>query len=122
MKWWEGWMKRGWGCGWLFFDDVFGVLVVVKKRCRRKLVVRRFHQEIFLLGLVRMELEVGDVLRLESRMVELVMESLRRRRDVLELGSWRFPGDCGWRKEGSVVSLGSHLGEFARSRIEFVGG
>ena len=56
-------------------------------------------------------------------MVELVMESLRRReRNVLGLESWIYLGDCGWRKGVWVVSLGSRLGESARSRIEFVGG
>ena len=69
-----------------------------------------------------MGLEVVDALRLESRMVELVRESLRIEWNVLGLESWIFLGDCGWRKGVWVVSLGSHLGESARSRIEFVGG
>ena len=66
--------------------------------------------------------EVVDVSRLENQMVELVMGSLRRRRDVLGLESWIFVENCGWRKGVWAVSLGSRLGESARSRIEFAGG
>lgn len=87
-----------------------------------RLAVRRFHQWIFLLEAVRMGLEVVDVLRLESQMVELVMESLKRGRNVLRLESWIFPGGCGWRKGVWVASLGSRLGQSARNQIEFVGG
>ena len=121
-RWRGGWRKRGWGGGWVVFGDVFVVLGAVRRRCGMRLVVRCFHLEIFLPEVARMGLEVVDVLRLESRMVELVMESLRRRRGVLGWESWIFRGDCGWRRGVWVVSLGSHLGEFAKSRIEFAGG
>ena len=55
-------------------------------------------------------------------MVELVMESLRGRGNVLGLESWIFRGECGWRKGVWVVSLVSRLVESARNQIEFVGG
>lgn len=120
----EGWRNMVLGLGWRGFGDVFVVVMVVRRRrgMRSVVVVRGFHWELVLLEAVRMAPEVVDVLRLESRMVELVMESLRRRRDASGLESRIFLGNCDARRGVWVVSLGSHLGESARSRIGFVGG
>ena len=67
-----------WELGWLLFGEVFGDLAAVRRRCGMRLVVRRSRQEIFVPEAGRMGLEVVDVWRLESQMVELVMESLRK--------------------------------------------
>ena len=107
--------------GWIY-GDVFVVVVALRRGCGMRLVLRDFYGWFVLPEAVRMGPEVADVLRLVSQMVESVMESLRGRRDVLGLERWIFLGNCGWRKGVLAVNLGSRLGEFARSQIEFVGG
>ena len=74
------------------------VLVVVRRICGMTLVVRGLYWWFVLPEVARMGLEVVDVSRLEIQMAELVMESLRRRMDVLGLASWIFLENCGWRK------------------------